>query len=167
MQPQKILEHVPVTWEDVVSWCQAIAKQLKGKNFKSILAIARGGLVPARILSTLLGDVPIWAITCRRYNGETPGPIKVFGTAVIKQLIPPVLLVDEICDAGKTIQTVSILLQRKKIPFEIAVLLVKAKSKKLVNIHYSAGLVDTEPTRPERWYVFPWDAEYLKPDKNG
>ncbi len=164
-QSAKILKHVPVSWEQVVSWCETIAKQLKGKNFKSILAIARGGLVPARILSTLLDDLPIWVITCRRYTGTTPGPIKIFGTEVIKHTIPPVLLVDEICDAGKTIQTVSILLQRKKVPFEVAVLLVKAKSKKLVDIHYSAGLVDTDPTRPERWYVFPWDAQDLKPDK--
>ncbi len=165
MQPQKILEHVPVTWEDVVSWCQAIAKQLKGKNFKSILAIARGGLVPARILATLLGDLPIWVITCQRYTGTTPGPIKVFGTSVLKHLIPPVLLVDEICDAGKTLQTVSKLLQRRKIQFEVAVLLVKAKSKGQVNVHYSAGLVDTDPAGPERWYCFPWDLEYLKLEK--
>ncbi len=164
-QPSKILEKVPVSWEQVVSWCEKIATQLKGKDFKSILAIARGGLVPARILSTLLGDLPIWVITCRRYAGTTPGPIKVFGTGVIKQVIPPVLLVDEICDAGKTVQTVSKLLQRKKIPFEVAVLLVKAKSRGQVDIHYSAGLVDTDPTLPDRWYCFPWDAEFLKLDK--
>ncbi len=160
-----MLEKVPVTWDQVVSWCDIIAKQLNGKKFKSILAIARGGLVPARILSTLLGDLPIWVITVRRYTGTTPGPIKIYGTSVIKQLIPPVLLVDEICDAGTTLQVVSKLLLRRKIPFEIAVLLVKAKAKGQIDIHYSAGLVDTDPSRPERWYCFPWDAEYLKCEK--
>ncbi len=159
------LEKVPVTWDQVVSWCEALAKQLKGKDFKSILAIARGGLVPARLLSTFLGDLPIWVITCQRYTGTTPGKIKISGSHVVKCLIPPVLLVDEICDAGKTLQIVTQLLQRKKIPFEVAVLLVKGKSKEHMGIQHYAGLVDTDPTRPERWYCFPWESEYFDLEK--
>jgi hypoxanthine phosphoribosyltransferase len=150
-----------VTWDQVVSWCEALAKQLKGKGFKSILAIARGGLVPARLLSTFLGDLPVWAITCQRYTGTTPGKIKISGSSVIKHLIPPVLIVDEICDAGKTLQVVTNLMRRKKIPFEVAVLLMKGKARGQVDISYYAGLVDTDPTYPERWYCFPWESEYF------
>jgi len=158
----KSIEKIPISWEQVVSLCKTLATSVQGKGFRSILAIARGGLVPARILSTLLGDIPVWAITCQRYEGTQPGPLKITGTSIFKHLLPPVLVVDEICDAGKTLKTVSKLLTRKKIHHEIAVLVQKAKARGQVEVSYCAEVVKTGPGYPERWYCFPWEKEFFE-----
>lgn len=93
-----------VSWEQFERDCIKLAGMLKGKKIDKIVAISRGGLVAARILSDLL-SVPISHITISSYQNlrqekepfidETPS--KTFSHEAI-------LLVDEICDTGKTFE---------------------------------------------------------------
>lgn len=93
-----------VSWEQFEKDCLELAKRLKNKQIDKIVAISRGGLVAARILSDLL-EVPISHITITSYQNlkqekepfidETPS--KSFHDETI-------LIVDEICDTGKTFE---------------------------------------------------------------
>ena len=95
-----------VSWEqyekDCIELVQKIEKLPKAEKPTKIVAICRGGLVAARILSDLL-SIPISNITIASYKNlkqekeplidETPSAS--FNNEVV-------LLVDEICDTGKT-----------------------------------------------------------------
>ncbi|MCG2909440.1 MAG: phosphoribosyltransferase, partial [Stygiolobus sp.] len=53
-----------VTWDEVVEWSTKLAEMIKEDKFQPdvIIAIARGGLVPARILADVLGVMDVLAI---------------------------------------------------------------------------------------------------------
>ncbi|HMF32429.1 MAG TPA: phosphoribosyltransferase family protein [Candidatus Lokiarchaeia archaeon] len=155
------LEMVPVTWDQIVDWCQKVAQQARNGGFQSILAISRGGLVPARVISTFLGDLPIWCITAHRYDRTQCGTLVITGEEVIDHLVPPVLVVDEICDAGDTIEAIGDLLDKRGVDHQLAVLLQKGKSTRKILSIFCAEIVDVDPEGPEHWFCFPWDKEYF------
>jgi hypothetical protein len=94
------------TWSDYEKACFVLADTLQksGENIDTIVAISRGGLVVARILSDLL-DKPISHITISTYltmqQSKEPFIDEVPSKAFTNQTI---LIVDEICDTGKTLQ---------------------------------------------------------------
>ena len=91
-----------LSWQDIERDCIALAQTIPADSIDTIVAISRGGLVFARILSDLLKK-PISHITITSYDDlqktrepfidETPS--KMFRGESI-------LIVDEICDTGKT-----------------------------------------------------------------
>jgi hypoxanthine phosphoribosyltransferase len=96
-----------VTWEDVVRWCKKLAKKIRGSGFKPdvVVAIARGGFAPARLLCDYLDVVDLLSIKVEHWI-ETG---KHKEEATIKYPFnydfsgKRVLIVDDIADTGKSI----------------------------------------------------------------
>lgn len=81
---------VNITWDGVESACHTLSDILRRESFSGILAVTRGGLIPAGMLSYEL-RLPVLGIIDLNNPAATVVP---FG----KQI----LIVDDICDTGKT-----------------------------------------------------------------
>lgn len=94
-----------VSWEKLHQWCFQLSQKVSQKELRldKIVAISRGGLVAARILSDFL-NLPISHITIVAYKEiskmDEPKVIEGLGVTVSKKRL---LLVDEIVDTGKSL----------------------------------------------------------------
>lgn len=132
-----------LTWNDVDLLTESIYLDAKNKNYDVIVAVARGGLVPATILSHRLG-LPLQTVNWQSRDGDTREVGSLFKLAVKYQNM---LIVDDICDSGVTIRDMSELCKDRA---DFAVLVDKQVDSNLT--HYRG----TEYTGDE-WVVFPWE----------
>lgn len=145
-----------LTWEQFGTASRELAQSIADSDFtpEIIIAIARGGLLPAGSLSYALGLKLSDAINVEFYTDvhETlPDPVllaPMLDTASIagKRL----LVVDDVADSGRTLALVLELLRETGADARSAVLYAK-----------SASVIapDFAWRRTDRWIVFPWSAK--------
>src|SRR5215470_9467021 len=74
-QPQK---QFPVSWDEFHRDARALAWRLSGAGpFEAIVAVTRGGLVPAAIVARELGIRLIETVCVASYSHQTQGDLKV------------------------------------------------------------------------------------------
>lgn len=138
-----------VRWDQYEKDCLKVVQSFKKISLDKIVAISRGGLVAARILSDLL-SVSISHITISSYKDlrqKKEAIIDEFPSRPFKN--ETILLVDEICDTGKTFErAISYFksLQPKKI-YTLA-LYLKPKS------HF---VPDFWVKKTDAWVIFPYE----------
>ena len=97
-----------VSWPDLEGLVQELAKRVGGEH-DVLLAITRGGLVPAGMLAYLLGhrDILVAAVAFYDERGQ-PGEHPAFFQFPADPLLrgKRVLIVDEVWDTGTTIEAV-------------------------------------------------------------
>ena len=85
-----------------------LARRIKRSSFKpkTIVALARGGLIPGVWLSHKLHK-PLLIVSVKSYNDKKQQSNTVLlNSSYTVPIRPPILLVDEICDNGVTLSTV-------------------------------------------------------------
>ena len=91
-----------IKFEQVVSRCRELATELKKHNFTKIVAVTRGGMVPAALLAQFLNIREIACISLASYNEKRQSEklkcIKQPGFAIDNQT----LFVDDLYDSGNT-----------------------------------------------------------------
>lgn len=94
-----------VHWEDVEVLCTELAEKLRAVPFDAILAIARGGLVPAAILAQELDKRDVLVAAVASYKGDHRGEKLHFLEFPPDQAIVDrrILIVDDIWDSGRTL----------------------------------------------------------------
>jgi len=97
-----------VSWEKLVSDVERLAEAVKGRDFDAIVAVARGGLVIARLLSDMLDVKRILTLQVEYYEDigkrkSRPSIIGGLGSEVVGMSL---LVVDDIADTGDTLKTV-------------------------------------------------------------
>lgn len=148
----------PVTWDQLHRDSKALAwRLLDAGQFKGIVAITRGGLVPAAIIARELDIHLVDTICVSSYNLDNQqGHI---------ELLKPLnmdgegwLLVDDLVDTGKTAQTVRDMLPKA----HFATVYAKPQGRPLVDTFITEVSQDT-------WILFPWDSEvqYIQPLAGG
>ncbi|MEM1733788.1 MAG: phosphoribosyltransferase [Pyrobaculum sp.] len=105
-----------ISWAEGIELSEKLAKKVQTSGFSPdvVIAISRGGLVPARVLSDVLGvddvvtvGVKYWGLAQRRaerpvlYHGIEPGVVQD----------KRVLVVDEVADTGHTLSVAKNLLE--------------------------------------------------------
>lgn len=91
-----------ISWKDYHKACIDLAKQVKKLKIDKIIAISRGGLLPARILSDLL-TIPISHITIESYQSlKKKKYLTITDVPSISFNGQTILIVDEIADTGRT-----------------------------------------------------------------
>tara|TARA_R110000787_G_scaffold50977_2_gene121071 strand:- start:2134 stop:2577 length:444 start_codon:yes stop_codon:yes gene_type:complete len=132
---------------------RTIAEKLKDTDITHVIGLARGGLVPATIMSYML-DKPLLTYGISSYKGtkktgkfHTSQPLN---TAALKEHNAHVLIVDDICDTGGTMRYITTNLALGGINFKTACIFTKEKHKEWLD-HY--GLIAPD----NKWIVFPWE----------
>ena len=96
-----------VSWNDIVKWSRELAKKVKESGYKPdvIVAVARGGFVPARLLCDFLGVENLLSLQSQHWTEAA----KAAERAIIKFPYKvdltgkKVLLVDDIVDTGESL----------------------------------------------------------------
>ncbi|MCX6768843.1 MAG: phosphoribosyltransferase, partial [Candidatus Micrarchaeota archaeon] len=96
-----------ISWADNAKLCEGLAASISSSGFRPdmIVGISRGGLVPARILSDILGVRELFTIRVSFYTGvgKTATAPKIVQPLVGRLEGKKVLLVDDVSDTGKSL----------------------------------------------------------------
>ena len=138
-----------ISWGEYHKACIDLAKQVKKLKIDKIVAISRGGLVAARILSDLL-NIPISHITIDSYQSTkqkkyltiTEVPSGNFNGQTI-------LIVDDVSDTGRTFKRAISYFKNFRVK-KIYTLATHIKSKTTHIPHFWAQKIDT-------WVIFPYE----------
>lgn len=136
-----------VTFTEIKNACKDIADKIKSENHEkiTIVAVARGGLVPATIIAHLLGIKDIKFIRLSSYANDHQQSELIDTTFDEIPNAETTYIIDDICDSGETL-----LYLRKKYPLaKICVVINKNQTIKpdFAPITEPAGL----------WINFPWE----------
>jgi hypothetical protein len=147
------MEYLRLSWHDIEEQCRDIAKELKKRKvpFDIIVGIARGGWVPARILSDLLGNDEMYTVRVKFYKsvGETAERPLILHPTQFDITGKKILLVDDISDTGKSLAAaVEHLKKRKAGSIFVATLVKKPHSE------FTPDLYIKETSA---WVIFPWE----------
>jgi len=148
------LEVVYVPWSKAIEYCYKLASILldAGENPDTIVAVSRGGLIPARIVSDVLG-VDDLVVLRSKFWGIGGRVLKEPEVSVHEKLNLTgkyVLVVDEVVDTGATLSKVVRIVKS-----------LGASSVRTAVLHYkstSAFVPDYYVERVEKWVwiFYPW-----------
>jgi xanthine phosphoribosyltransferase len=149
-QPQK---QFPVSWDQLHRDARALAWRLADAGpFQAIVAITRGGLVPAAIVARELGIRVIETVCVASYDHVTQGELRLLKTVAADIAAlgggrgKGVLVIDDLVDTGKTARLVRELLPQA----HVAAVYAKPLGRPLVDTFITEVSQDT-------WIFFPWD----------
>ena len=144
-----------VTWDELDRLVADLAARLAGAPFDVMLAITRGGLVPAGMLAYRLRLRNILVAAVEYYDDHgKPGPHPTFLQFPADPLLrgQRVLVVDEVWDSGTTIHAVTErVLQAGGIPTTAVLHYKPARSR-------VPGRPDVFAVETDRWVVYPFKA---------
>lgn len=146
------------TWKHVDRACDGLSKRYDEITLpKTIIALARGGLVPATILANKLGVRHVYSLGISSYDEGVfakPGELNVYQRLPINRRMPDdeiVLIVDDISDKGHTFNFAKQYIQENVCMNTITMSLVSKPG----TAHEPDYVYDHVPA--EQWVVFPWE----------
>jgi len=153
------LARVPVKlvdWRDVVEWSRILADRIRESGYKPsvIIAVSRGGYVPARLLCDFLGVENLVSIQSQHWTEAA----KMAEKALIKFEYTidlaghRALLVDDIVDTGDTLMLARRFIEDKWRPSELRVAALQWISSvaKFRPDYYAVEVKDWV------WFQYPW-----------
>ena len=155
----------PVSWDQMHRDARALAWRLAGQgDWKAIVSVTRGGLVPAAIVARELGVRTIETVCVASYDYKNQGEMSVLKT-VAEEVTnigggegEGVLIVDDLVDTGKTGRIVRELLPKA----HFATVYAKPLGREVVDTFITEVSQDT-------WIYLPWDMslQFAPPIKDG
>ena len=136
-----------INWQEFHQDTKALAEKIRAHGkFDKIIAISRGGLIPAGILAYELDIRNSQAINISSYDGENRrAEDQIEVSADIGAVDAATLIVDDLSDTGRTFKIL-----RQIYPSATYVTVyAKEQGASQVDIH----ALDL----PNQWVVFPWD----------
>ena len=141
----------PVSWTELHRDARALAWRLADLGpFKGLVAITRGGLVPAAIIARELNLRLIDTVCCSTYDRmERGAKVETLkGTAAEQERGKGWLIVDDLVDTGVTARAVRAMLPEA----HFATVYAKPAGRPTVDSYITEVSQDT-------WIFFPWDTE--------
>ena len=143
-----------ISWSEVERLCQHLAGLIRESGYRPdlIIAIGRGGYVPARLMCDWLHIMGLTSIKVEHYlsgaNRQEEAVIRYPLKADIRGL--RVLVVDDVNDTGDTLEAATQHLQAFQ-PGEIRTAVMHHKAVTRFDADYSAGKIVKW-----RWLIYPW-----------
>jgi xanthine phosphoribosyltransferase len=146
-----------VTWPEVHRDAKELVRRLMDiGSWKGIVAVTRGGLVPATILAREMEIRFVDTLCIAAYDEQRSGPVVVIKTPDLAcaEEGDGWLLVDDLVDTGRTMKTACELLPKS----HVATVYAKPMGKPYVDTYVHEVPQDV-------WVFFPWDTEpqYVAP----
>jgi len=137
----------PVSWEELHRHARALAWRLLDQGpFAGIVAVTRGGLVPAAIVARELDVRRVDTICIASYDEQRKGELVVLKG--IEGDGAGLLIVDDLVDTGDTARLVRAMLPAA----HFATIYAKPAGRPLVDTFVTEVSQDT-------WILFPWDID--------
>jgi xanthine phosphoribosyltransferase len=137
----------PVTWDELHRHARALAWRLLALGpWRGIVAVTRGGLVPAAIVARELDIRLVDTVCIASYDERAQRAVEV-----LKALSGDGeghLIIDDLVDTGKTARVVREMLPKA----HFATVYAKPAGRPLVDTYVTEVSQDT-------WILFPWDIE--------
>jgi uncharacterized protein len=146
-----------VSWQQIEAMVEQLARAAQRQSFDALLAVTRGGLVPAGMIAYHLGLRNILVAAVQFYSGvgqrgDTPSFLQFPADPFVNG--KTVLIVDDIWDSGKTIAAV-----KNRV-------LAAGGTPVTAVLHYKPTASLFPDQRPEyyaeetaAWIVYPWEPE--------
>ena len=150
-----------VSWDQLHRDARALAWRLQGEapdgGWRAVVAITRGGMAPAMIVSRELDIRVVDTVSVKSYDRQTqaePKLIKPPSPEIMGEAGEGVLIVDDLVDTGKTLELVRALYPKA----HYATVYAKPKGRPMVETFITEVSQDT-------WIFFPWDMalQYVEP----
>ncbi len=151
-----------LTWQGFGDACRQIAQQIADSGWMPdlIVAIARGGMLPAGAISYALGVKANGAINVEFYTG-------VGKTMLEPEILEPymdisslegkrVLIVDDVADSGKTLKLIMDLIAKEGLSMGSGTAKVDARSATIYLKPTSVIKPDYVFKQTDKWINFPW-----------
>ncbi len=145
---------VKYSWDEVYMLCKELARKIKNSKFKPdvIVAIARGGWIPARILADFLFIKELYSVKAEHWGivATVTGKARITQPLTVDLKGKKVLIVDDVADTGETIEIVAKHVKEKGAK-EVKTAVIDFK-------HTSKFVPDYYAREMERWawIVYPW-----------
>jgi xanthine phosphoribosyltransferase len=160
---EKWQKSFPVSWDQFHRDARALAWRLSSAGpFDAVVAITRGGLVPAAIVARELGIRVIETVCIASYDYDKQGTISVLkgvsAEIIGKDQGQGVLIIDDLVDTGATARVVREILPKA----HFAAVYAKPQGRPLVDSFVTEVSQDT-------WIYLPWDMglSFAPPLKDG
>jgi xanthine phosphoribosyltransferase len=142
-------KYYTVTWDQLHRDSKALAWRLLERGpYRGIVAITRGGLIPAAIIARELDCRLIESVSILTYDEEKRGDPRVAKPPVAAGDGEGWLILDDLVDTGTTARVIRALLPRA----HFATVYAKPAGKPTVDTFITEVSQDT-------WILFPWDTE--------
>ena len=145
-----------VSWEEIVEWSRGLAERIRGDGFQPdvVIAVSRGGFVPARLICDFLDVTNLLSIQSQHWVEAArmaekailrfPYRVDLSGMRAI--------LVDDIVDTGDTLQLARDFVVREWRPSEL----------KVAALQWISSVAKIRPdyyyleVRDWTWFQYPW-----------
>ena len=142
-----------VSWDQLHRDARALAWRLdghgpEGGGWRAVVAITRGGMAPAMIVSRELDIRTVDTISVKSYDHQNQTEARVLKSpdADLMRDGQGILIVDDLVDSGRTLELVRALYPRA----HFATVYAKPKGRLMVDTYVTEVSQDT-------WIFFPWD----------
>ncbi|RIH81821.1 Xanthine phosphoribosyltransferase [Meiothermus luteus] len=154
-EPQEYAGKLYLAWQDITQLVSRLLGQVNPREFDCILAVTRGGMIPACLVSEATDQRNILTAAVMFYTdvGETiqdpvflqfPSDHLLYGKRV--------LVIDDVWDSGKTAVAVRERIRLAGGKPQVAVLHYKPKKNR-----YPGDGPDYYAAETDAWVVYPWD----------
>jgi len=150
-----------VSWDQIHRDSRALAWRLDGRGpeqggWKAVVAITRGGMIPAMIVSRELDIRVVDTISVKSYSHQSQGDVRVTKSPQ-EDLMGDgtgILVIDDLVDTGRTLELVRRLYPKA----HFATVYAKPSGRPMVDSYITEVSQDT-------WIFFPWDMalQYVQP----
>jgi xanthine phosphoribosyltransferase len=138
-----------VTWDQLHRDARALAWRLMStRPYEGIVAVTRGGLIPAAIIARELDVRLVESVSIVTYQEEERGQPQVTKPPVAAGDGTGFLIIDDLVDSGTTARVVRGLLPKA----HFACIYAKPAGREMVDSFITEVSQDT-------WILFPWDTE--------
>ncbi len=141
-------DKIYISWEDFQNHSKCLAEKIRASKiyFNKIVAVSRGGLLPAGLLSYTLDIRNCETINMSSYDGsQMRSDEEIEMSKTLQDIDSHTLIIDDLSDSGRTFRIL-----RKLYPQAVFVSVYsKEKGKDAVDIFAQE--------MPDKWIVFPWD----------
>ena len=147
------VEYIAPSWDEVYDLLLKLAKKIVDENYRpdTIVGIARGGWIIARVLSDLLDIKEIGNIRVEFYEDVllTRDHPCITQEVSIEVRGKKILLCDDVADTGKSLKLAADHLRKKGVS-EIKISTLHLKPKSIVRPNYYVS-------ETAAWIIYPWE----------